>query len=119
MPILADFPGCAEAPPGHSTATSTATASTPRSAAASPVVTATPSPGAASKARRDVAGEALEAAVHLLGMHAGRDGPGHQVRDPVVRDERGQLGHAMVDGADHPGLRDAGPVACHGLEAPG
>src|SRR5689334_6857124 len=59
-------------------------------------------------ARRHVAHEALETAVHLLRPQARRHRPGDEVGDPILAHEGCQLPHAVLDIADHPGLRDAG-----------
>src|SRR5262245_5965848 len=67
----------------------------------------------------DVASEAFEAGVHLLGPQPGWNRPADQVGDAVLGDEGRQLAHAVVGVADHPRLRDARAVALHGLEAAG
>src|SRR5436190_2777709 len=59
------------------------------------------------QSRRDIAGVALQAGVGLVGPHAGRHRPAHDVGQAVFLDEGRQLGDAMLDVADHPGLRDA------------
>src|SRR4030095_16097586 len=59
-------------------------------------------------ARRHVAHEAFEAAVHLLWTHARRHRPGDEIGDAVFAHKGRQLLHAMLDIADHPCLRDAG-----------
>src|SRR3984893_13688504 len=59
-------------------------------------------------ARRHVAHEAFETAVHLLWPHTGRHSPGDEVGDAVLAHEGCQLLHAVLDVAYHPCLRDAG-----------
>src|SRR5262245_11729265 len=59
-------------------------------------------------ARRHVAHEAFEAAVHLLRTHARRHRPGDEIGDAVFAHKGRQLLHAMLDIADHPCLRDTG-----------
>src|SRR6202035_5896083 len=59
-------------------------------------------------ARRHVAHEAFETAVHLLRPHARRHRPGDEVGDAVFAHEGCQLFHAVLDIAYHPCLRDAG-----------
>src|SRR5450755_2158604 len=59
-------------------------------------------------ARRHVAHEAFETAVHLLRPHARRHRPGDEVGDAVLAHEGCQLLHAVLDVAYHPCLRDAG-----------
>jgi hypothetical protein len=55
-----------------------------------------------------VAGEAFQAGGHLVWLHAGWHAPGDEVGQAVFADEGGELRDAFVDGADDPGLRDAG-----------
>src|SRR5262245_61403090 len=59
-------------------------------------------------ARRHVADEAFEAAVHLLRTHARRHRPGDEIGDAVFAHEGGKLLDAVLDIADHPCLRNAG-----------
>src|SRR6185295_12558857 len=59
-------------------------------------------------AGRYVAHEAFETAVHLFRPHARRYRPGDEVGDAVFAHEGCQLPHAVLDIADHPGLRNAG-----------
>src|SRR5262245_34830621 len=69
--------------------------------------------------RNHLAGEALEARVHLPRPEAGRHRPGDEIGDAVLGDERGQLGDAVVDVSHHPGLGNAGLVPVPGDVAPG
>src|ERR1700733_15036728 len=59
-------------------------------------------------ARRHVAHEAFDTAVHLLWPHTGRHSPGDEVGDAVLTHKGCQLLHAVLDGAYYPRLRDAG-----------
>src|ERR1700677_335647 len=59
-------------------------------------------------ARRHVAHEAFETAVHLLWPHTGRHSPGDEVGDAVLTHKGCQLLHAVLDSAYYPRLRDAG-----------
>src|SRR5690242_9489504 len=70
-------------------------------------------------ARRHVAHEAFETAVHLLGPHARRHCPGDKVGDAVLTHEGCQFLHAVLDVADHPCLRDAGLARIAGNAASG
>src|SRR6478672_12643503 len=66
-------------------------------------------------ARRHVAHEAFETAVHLFRPHARRHRPADEVGDTVFAHERCQLLHAVPDITDHPCLRNTGlaRVACN------
>src|SRR5690242_15036702 len=59
------------------------------------------------QARGHLAGESLQAGVHLRGSQARGHRPRHQVGDAVLGDEGRELGDAVLDVAHHPGLGNA------------